>query len=193
MLIIEERTDSEDEASDVLSLPFELRQKSRLRATLASGEDVALFMPRGTVLRDGDRLRASDGRLIRVEASSEQLIEVRAASVRELARAAYHLGNRHVPLQVGDGWLRLADDYVLRDLLAQLGATLILLESPFQPEAGAYGGGHAHSGGGHAHSGSEPSSRDDDHARHDLEAHDERSHRGIIHEYGPAHERDHEH
>lgn len=175
MLIIEERVDPAEPATDSLVLPFELRQKSRLRTKLASGEEAALFMPRGTVLRGGDRLRAGDGRIVRVEASPEQLIEVRAASALELARAAYHLGNRHVPLQVGEGWLRLADDTVLRDMLAQLGATLVLLEAPFEPEAGAYGGGHSHG-----------------HSAHSHHSNDE-GHGGIIHEYGHGHEHDHEH
>lgn len=77
-------------------------------------------------------------------------MHVTCASPRELNRAAYHLGNRHVTLQVGEGWLRLLDDYVLRAMLDQLGATVQSIEAPFQPEHGAYGGGHHHSHHGEA-------------------------------------------
>ncbi|EPF1352265.1 urease accessory protein UreE, partial [Pseudomonas aeruginosa] len=95
-------------------------------------------------------LEARDGRLVRVVARSERLLHVTCASPLELTRAAYHLGNRHVALQVGDGWLRLLDDYVLKAMLEQLGATVEAIEAPFQPEHGAYGGGHHHSHHGEA-------------------------------------------
>ena len=127
-----------------LHLPFERRQKSRQRATLASGEDVAIALPRGEVMRGGDWVVASDGRVIEVVAQPEQVLHAVCASPAQLARAAYHLGNRHVPVQVGDGWLRLAADHVLEEMLRGLGATLTALEAPFEPEAGAYGAHHRH-------------------------------------------------
>jgi len=131
-----------------LVLPFELRQKSRLRTIVASGEEIGLFLPRGTVLRDGECLEADDGRVVRVCAASEDLFEVRCADSDALARAAYHLGNRHTPVQVGDGWLRLAADDVLAGMLRGLAATVTPIRAPFEPEAGAYAAGHhAHSGG----------------------------------------------
>ena len=139
---------------DRLELPFELRQKSRLRATLASGEAVALVLARGEVLRGGDLLAATDGRVIEVVARPEQVLHVECDSPRELARAAYHLGNRHVPVEVGDGYLRIAADHVLADMLRGLGARVTALAAPFEPEAGAYGDGHRHHGhgaGGHIH------------------------------------------
>jgi urease accessory protein len=138
-------------AQDRLQLPFELRQKSRLRARLVSGEEVALALPRGEVLRGGDLLLASDGRIVEVIARPERLLHVECDSPQALARAAYHLGNRHVPVQVGAGWLRLAADHVLEQMLKGLGARATPLEAPFEPEAGAYGG-HAHGGTGwHTH------------------------------------------
>jgi len=82
---------------------------------------------------------------VRVCARPEALLHVTCRNAFELTRAAYHLGNRHVALQVGDGWLRLLDDYVLKAMLEQLGATAEAIEAPFQPEHGAYGGGHHHS------------------------------------------------
>lgn len=130
-----------------LKLPFDLRQKSRLRTTLVSGEEVALLLPRGEILRGGDRLQASDGRVIEVIAAPEKVLHVQCKSPTELARAAYHLGNRHVPVQVGEGFLRLVDDHVLEQMLLGLGVRVDHIEAPFEPEAGAYGGGHHHHDG----------------------------------------------
>lgn len=127
-----------------LVLPFDARSKSRLRATLETGEDVALFLPRGTVLRGGDVLVADDGGLIRVEAAAETVLLVTAATALALARAAYHLGNRHTPVEVGDGYLKLESDPVLRDMLLRLDVDVAEALMPFEPEAGAYGGGHKH-------------------------------------------------
>lgn len=127
-----------------LELPFERRQKSRQRAALVSGEEVAIDLPRGQVLRGGDWVVASDGRVIEVVAQAERVIHIECDSPQALARAAYHLGNRHVPVQVGDGWLRIAADNVLERMLEGLGARLRALEAPFEPEAGAYGAHHRH-------------------------------------------------
>jgi len=129
-----------------LKLPFDLRQKSRLRTKLADGEDAWLLLPRGDILRGGDKLLASDGRVVEVIAQPEDVLHVECADAAALARAAYHLGNRHVPVQVGDGFLRIAADHVLADMLRGLGATLTPMHAPFEPEAGAYGaaGGHHH-------------------------------------------------
>jgi urease accessory protein len=127
-----------------LRLPFELRQKSRLKAALESGEDVALLLPRGDVLRGGDLVVASDGRVIEIVAAPERVVHVEYTNPGDLARAAYHLGNRHVPVEVGEGYLRIAADHVLEEMLRGLGATLAPMEAPFEPEAGAYAGGHAH-------------------------------------------------
>jgi urease accessory protein len=132
------------EVRDRLHLPFERRQKSRQRATLASGEDVAIVLPRGEVMRGGDWVVASDGRVIEVVAQPERVLHVVCTSPAQLARAAYHLGNRHVPVQLGEGWLRLAADHVLEEMLHGLGAIVMPLEAPFEPEAGAYGAHHRH-------------------------------------------------
>jgi urease accessory protein len=133
-------------ADDSLLLPFDLRQKSRLRVTLTSGLEAALLLERGTVLRGGDRLKADDGRLVEVVAADQAVTDVTAKTPQALMCAAYHLGNRHVPLQVGDGWLRLEQDHVLNEMLLGLGMSTCNLLAPFEPEAGAYGGGHRHAG-----------------------------------------------
>ena len=127
-----------------LILPFEQRQKSRLRCRLESGEEVALILPRGRVLRGGDRVTATDGREVEIVAAPEKLAHIESS---ELVRVAYHLGNRHVPLQVGPSFLRIAEDHVLEELARKLGARVTRVEAPFEPEAGAYG--HQHDEMGH--------------------------------------------
>lgn len=137
-------SDTETLSLPRLVLPFDLRQKSRLRATLDNGVEAALFLPRGTVLRHGDLLEAEDRTLIRVVAAPEDVLYATADKPHDLLRAAYHLGNRHVPVELGEGYLKLATDPVLKEMLSQLGLTLREDCLPFQPEPGAYGGGHRH-------------------------------------------------
>jgi urease accessory protein len=147
-----------------LRLPFEQRQKSRLKTQLVSGEEVALMLPRGEILRGGDLVTASDGRVIEVVAEPEKLLHIESDA---LAKLAYHLGNRHVPVQVGDGFLRIAADHVLEEMVKKLGAKVKQVEAPFEPEAGAYAGGH--------------------------HQHDEMGHGGKIHDHGHDHDHDHKH
>lgn len=147
MLLIQQFYTGEQPADVTLELPFELRQKCRLRTRLATGEEVGLFLERGRVLRGGDRLLAQDGRVVQVVARPEAVLDVTGDSALSLLRAAYHLGNRHVQLQIEPDRLRLLDDYVLRAMLEQLGGVqLQACVAPFEPEAGAYGGGHHHHG-----------------------------------------------
>lgn len=136
----------DDAVLDELSLPFERRQIARQRVNLESGKEAGLKLPRGTVLRDGDLLRGGSGQLIRVVAAAERVSSMRCESAQDLARAAYHLGNRHVWVQVGPDWLRYLHDHVLDDMLAGLGFTVDVVLAPFEPEAGAYSasGGHTH-------------------------------------------------
>jgi urease accessory protein len=126
-----------------LALPFDARQKSRQRVRLVSGEEVAMKLPRGEILRGGDLVSASDGRVIEIVAVPEKLLHIEAP---DLARVAYHLGNRHVPVQIGGGFLRIAEDHVLEELARKLGARVSRVEAPFEPEAGAY---HQHEEMGH--------------------------------------------
>ena len=135
--------DGENRFDDRLILPFDLRQKSRLRVRLESGREAALQLERGSILRGGERLRMHR-EIVLVIAADEPVLHVTAGDARQLARAAYHLGNRHVPLQIGDQWLRLEQDHVLKDMLLGLGVDARELYAPFEPEAGAYGGGHRH-------------------------------------------------
>jgi urease accessory protein len=148
-----------------LTLPYELREKSRLRATLNSGEEVAVFMQRGSVLRNGDLLRGDDGRVVRVWAAPEATCRVECRDAGTLLRCAFHLGNRHTQVQVAgtaeQPFMRIRQDIVLKEMLEGVGATVTSEDAPFEPESGAYGdagGGHAHGHGhGHDHSHSHPS------------------------------------
>ena len=157
MLTLIARCESVDHPYGELVLPFDLRIRSRLRTQLASGEEAVLRTERGAILRGGECLKSEDGRVVRVSAAPEKVMHVICADQFALTRAAYHLGNRHVPVQIGDGFLRIAADHVLRDMLLGLGAKVEELETPFEPESGAYGGGHGH--------------------------HDEAEHGGKIHQY----------
>lgn len=144
MLTLNSRVDHADQVDGELVLPYELREKSRLRATMASGEVVAVFTVRGTVLRDGDLLRGDDGRIVKITAAAEATCRVDCPTPHDLLRCAFHLGNRHTQAQVGDGFLRIRADPVLKEMLQGLGANVTEELAPFEPESGAYGGGHSH-------------------------------------------------
>jgi urease accessory protein len=132
---------------DVLVLPFELRRKARQRVRLQSGLAAGLFLPRGTNLRDGDFVVSQDGLQIQVAAACEQVSIASADNHLVLARIAYHLGNRHVAVQVLDHCLVYLHDHVLDDMVCGLGAAVTAAVQPFEPEEGAY-----HGGGHHQHS-----------------------------------------
>jgi urease accessory protein len=174
-----------------LTLAYDARCKSRLAATLDTGEEVALVMPRGTVLANGDVLVADDGALVRVIAAPEAVLVVRAPDTLTLTRAAYHLGNRHTPVEIGVDYLKLEADPVLETMLTRLGARVARETLPFHPETGAYGGGHRH---GHDATFAE------DYAlaqqvfaqRHGHEHGDEHDH-GHGHAHGHGHSHDHSH
>ena len=151
-LTISTRAYGEGRAAARLVLPFELRQRSRMVAVMDNGEEVGLILPRGTVLRGGDRLQSSDGRLVEVVAAPEQLSIVRSSDARLIARAAYHLGNRHIAVHITAESIRYLKDHVLDDMLRGLGLKVTNDVLPFEPEAGAYSSSHAHAhASGHAH------------------------------------------
>ena len=149
MLLIESLAPATAPASEHLVLRFDARCKSRLRTRLLSGTEVGLFLERGTVLRGGDKLRGSDGRVVEVVAAPEVLMEAVSEDPLLIAKAAYHLGNRHVAVELQPGRLRFGADHVLGEMLRGLGLAVVEIEAPFEPESGAYGG---HGGGGHGHS-----------------------------------------
>lgn len=135
--------DRSGKASVTLALTAEERTKSRDRVFSADGDRVCLKLPRGTVLRDGDCLESDDGSTVaKIIAKPEPVLTVTSDRPLDLLKAAYHLGNRHVPLEVNVNYLRLSPDPVLRSMLERLGLKVVVEEAPFQPETGAYGHSH---------------------------------------------------
>ena len=135
-----------------VQLDWDVRQKSRFDATDSQGRTLGVFLPRGTLVRGGDVLVADDGSLVQVQAAPQPVLEVRHCAQHgspfDLLRAAYHLGNRHVALELKPDHLKLEPDHVLADMLRQQHLIVTETQSAFEPEGGAYGGGHGH---GHAH------------------------------------------
>ena len=141
-----------------ITLDWDTRQKSRFDATDSRGRQLGVFLPRGTVVRGGDVLVAEDGSLVRVEAAPQAVLRITACAEHgtafDLMRAAYHLGNRHVPIELRPDHLKIEPDHVLADLLRAMHMTVAEVQAPFEPEGGAYGDsallGHGH-GHGHGH------------------------------------------
>lgn len=137
-LLPQDAVDKNAGAGLSLSLTADMRRHSRYRLELSSGKIVQWHLPRGTVLHHDDRIAAADGSLARVVAAPEPVLQVTAPTPLLLLRAAYHLGNRHVPLEITADYLRLSADPILKQLLEQLGLQVVDAIAPFQPEAGAY-------------------------------------------------------
>ena len=148
MLKITEKLANPLTPSASLTLPFEKRQKSRLRVSLDNNQEAALMLERGSVLRHGELLRADNGLVVEVRAANEEVAVISTENSFLLARACYHLGNRHVPLQIGGGWLRIQRDHVLEEMVQSLGLFVKHECTPFEPESGAYSG---HSNHSHSH------------------------------------------
>lgn len=157
-----------DDALQIV-LCYQERQRSRFRAKTLCGKDVGWFVERGEVLADGDILLARTGEKVAVVAAEETVSEVKSDDLHLLTRAAYHLGNRHVPLQILPGELRYQHDHVLDDMLRGLGLAVVVTDKPFHPENGAYhGSGHSHAHNhsadhGHSHSHSHDHSHSHEH------------------------------
>jgi urease accessory protein len=154
-----------------VTLDWDTRQKSRFDAVDSTGRSIGVFLPRGTVVRGGDVLVAEDGSLIRVEAAPQDVLRITACTQHgspfDLTRAAYHLGNRHVPIELQADHLKIEPDHVLADMLRAMHMTVLPVSEAFEPENGAYGehGGSSH---GHGH--------DDGHGHGHDHAHDAHDH-----------------
>ena len=125
-------------------IDFDRRHRRRLTLATEMGETVLLDLPQAVRLRDGDGLQLEDGRIIRVMATPEPLLEVHAHSPAELVRIAWHLGNRHLPVQLLGERIRIRADHVIAEMIHGLGGHAEAVEAPFDPEGGAYAGGHGH-------------------------------------------------
>jgi urease accessory protein len=164
--------------ADTVVLDFDDRHRRRMTMTGTRGLAFLLDLEQAVALRGGDALVLEDGRLVEVVAAPEPLIEIKGADPHHLIRLAWHLGNRHLPTQLMAKALRIRRDHVIETMVRRLGARVVEIEAPFDPEGGAYAGGHDH--GHEAHT--------DDHAHHDH-AHDS-SHRD---DHGDHHDQDHHH
>ena len=139
-----------------IELDWDVRQKSRFAATDSQGRELAVFLPRGQAVRGGDVLVAEDGSLVRVIAAPQQVLRITACAQHgtpfDLTRAAYHLGNRHVPIELQPDHLKIEPDHVLADMLRAMHLTVTAENLPFEPEGGAYAaGGHHHHHHDHHH------------------------------------------
>lgn len=145
MLQLTRTTNDQRLAAATVSLTLDQRARSRLRAVLDDGREVGIFLERGETLKHGDLLGGDDGLLVRVRAAPERISRAVSADPLLLARACYHLGNRHVALQIEPGRLSWLHDHVLDAMVAGLGLVVTVADAPFEPEPGAYGGhGHGH-------------------------------------------------
>jgi len=138
-------------AVDAVSLDYDSRHRRRIVLTTENGRELLLDLPRAVALRDGDGLALDGGGVVRVAARPEQLAEIHAHDEGELARIAWHLGNRHLPVQFIGDRLRIRVDHVIEEMVAILGGHVAHVEAAFDPESGAYAGGHAHHDRGHDH------------------------------------------
>ena len=140
--------------ASTVELDWDVRQKSRFEATDSQGRRLGVFLPRGTVVRGGDVLVAEDGSLVRVLAAPQPVLKIthctQHGTAFDLTRAAYHLGNRHVALELRPDHLKIEPDHVLADMLRGMHLIVGEVSEPFEPEGGAYSGGHEH-GPSHAH------------------------------------------
>jgi urease accessory protein len=172
--------------ADTVVLDFDDRHRRRMAMTGTRGLDFLLDLENAVALRGGDALVLEDGRLIEVVAAPERLAEIRGTDPQHLVRIAWHLGNRHLPTQIAGRGLRIRRDHVIEAMVKGLGARVIEIEAPFDPEGGAYASGHSDAGA-HAHTGDDHASHDhaSDHHHHHDEHCDHEHHHGDSH----AHDR----
>jgi urease accessory protein len=171
--------DDKNPVDEWIDLPYELRCRSRFRTNTRSGADVGVFLDRGLILDEGDVLIGNDGRRFGISAANEMVVTAKTESWLDFSRACYHLGNRHVPMQIGERWLRIQPDYVLEEMIVSFGLAVTREEQPFRPEGGAYSNGRITRILPHSHG--------SDHAKGHDHAH---SH---SHDHGHTHSHTHDH
>jgi urease accessory protein len=182
-------------AADTVVLDFDDRHRRRMVMTGTRGLEFLLDLEAAVALRGGDALVLEDGRLVEVVAAPEPLLEIRGHDPFHLVRLAWHLGNRHLPTQIMGKALRIRRDHVIEDMVKGLGARVIEIEAPFDPEGGAYAAGHgagaAHGHGSHDHGGHDHAAHDHGAHGHDHHVHDEHCDHDHDHHHGHSHAHDH--
>jgi urease accessory protein len=177
--------------ADTVVLDFDDRHRRRMAMTGTRGLEFLLDLEHATALRGGDALQLEDGRLIEVVAAAEPLLEIRGSDPYHLIRFAWHLGNRHLPTQIMPKALRIRRDHVIEAMVKGLGARVIEIEAPFDPEGGAYEGAGLHEGDGHHHHTGHDHAHEHDHA-HDHDHHHHHDEHGD-HEHHHDHSHAHDH
>jgi urease accessory protein len=180
-----------ESAADTVVLDFDDRHRRRMAMTGTRGLEFLLDLETAVALRGGDALVLEDGRLIEVVAAPEPLVEIRSPDPAHLVRVAWHLGNRHLPTQITGRGLRIRRDHVIEAMVQGLGARIIEIEAPFDPEGGAYAAvaeTHDHAGHGHAHH--DHGHHGHDHGKHDHAAHGHAEH---VHDEHCGHDHSHDH
>jgi urease accessory protein len=176
--------------ADTVVLDFDDRHRRRMAMMGTRGLEFLLDLEHAVALRGGDALVLEDGRLVEVVAAPERLLEVRCNDPQHLVRVAWHLGNRHLPTQITGRALRIRRDHVIEGMVKGLGARVIEIEAPFDPEGGAYAGddhGHeTHGHAGHDHSKHDHGGHDHGH-HHDHDHHDHDEHCSHEHHHGHSH------
>jgi urease accessory protein len=173
-------------AADTVVLDFDDRHRRRMAMTGTRGLEFLLDLENAVALRGGDALVLEDGRLIEVVAAAEPLLEIRGADPLHLVRVAWHLGNRHLPTQIMPKGLRIRRDHVIEAMVKGLGARIIEIEAPFDPEGGAYASSHAHAPEAHAHAHAHSS-----HAHAEAHAHSSHDHDHGHHDHHGGHDHHH--
>jgi urease accessory protein len=176
--------------ADTVVLDFDDRHRRRMAMTGTRGLEFLLDLENAIALRGGDALVLEDGRLVEVVAAPEPLVEIRGADPLHLVRVAWHLGNRHLPTQIMPKGLRIRRDHVIEAMVQGLGARIIEIEAPFDPEGGAYASGHAHAPGA-GHTGHDHAAHD--HASHGHHDHSDHHHDGHVHDEHCDHDHHHDH
>jgi urease accessory protein len=173
-------------AADTVVLDFDDRHRRRMAMTGTRGLEFLLDLENAVALRGGDALVLEDGRLVEVVAAAEPLVEIRGADPLHLVRVAWHLGNRHLPTQIMPKGLRIRRDHVIEAMVKGLGARIIEIEAPFDPEGGAYASSHAHAPEAHAHAHAHSS-----HAHAEAHAHSSHDHDHGHHDHHGGHDHHH--
>jgi urease accessory protein len=178
--------------ADTVVLDFDDRHRRRMAMTGTRGLEFLLDLEHAVALRGGDALLLEDGRLVEVVAAAEPLLEIRGSDPHHLIRVAWHLGNRHLPTQIMPKALRIRRDHVIEAMVKGLGARVIEIEAPFDPEGGAYAGaGHAHEGEGHHHHTGHDHAHDHAHDHDHDHHHHHDEHGDHEHHHGHSHAHDH--
>jgi urease accessory protein len=187
-----------ESAADTVVLDFDDRHRRRMAMTGTRGLEFLLDLEAAVALRGGDALVLEDGRLVEVVAAPEPLLEIRGQDPFHLVRLAWHLGNRHLPTQIMAKSLRIRRDHVIEEMVKGLGARVLEIDAPFDPEGGAYATGHGHAASGaqahSAHDHGKHGQTSHDHGAHDHGGHDHAGHgHDLHHVHGEHCDHDHDH